>query len=119
AQQFGSNTSACAPCEVRTPARRQTPSGGARNVYSPQCGSYGPMSKTLGAGIARIGASASLSGDELAVPEEGASVCVGCVARLVMMAAGPSPTSNSRGADAQARERHRSVAEQSVCPAAR
>src|SRR6185503_1884182 len=31
-----------------TPARRQTPSGGARNVYSPQCGSYGPINRTRG-----------------------------------------------------------------------
>ncbi len=38
-QQFGSNTRACTPAFCRVPARRQTPSGGARNVYSPQCGS--------------------------------------------------------------------------------
>ena len=29
----------CAPAFCSTPARRQTPSGGARKVYSPQCGS--------------------------------------------------------------------------------
>src|SRR5450755_1347953 len=47
-QQFGSNTLTAAPAALRTPARRQTPSGGARKVYSPQCGSYGPTSKILG-----------------------------------------------------------------------
>src|ERR1700722_7314018 len=48
-QQFGSNTAAATPADCRTPASRHTPSGGARNVYSPQCGSYGPISNTLGA----------------------------------------------------------------------
>src|SRR5579862_5938368 len=47
-QQLGSNTFASIPAAARTPASRQTPSGGARNVYSPQCGSYGPISSTLG-----------------------------------------------------------------------
>ncbi len=35
-------------CLLEHPARRQTPSGGARNVYSPQCGSYGPISRIRG-----------------------------------------------------------------------
>jgi hypothetical protein len=48
-QQFGSNTVAAMPADWRTPANRHTPSGGARKVYSPQCGSYGPSSNTLGA----------------------------------------------------------------------
>lgn len=30
------------------PARRHTPSGGAKNVYSPQCESYGPINGNLG-----------------------------------------------------------------------
>ena len=37
--QFGSNTRTRAPAFCIAPARRHTPSGGARNVYSPQCGS--------------------------------------------------------------------------------
>src|SRR6202035_4113902 len=47
-QQLGSNTFASTPAATRTPASRQTPSGGERNVYSPQCGSYGPINSTLG-----------------------------------------------------------------------
>src|ERR1700680_5037162 len=47
-QQLGSNTLTSTPAVANTPASRQTPSGGARNVYSPQCGSYGPISNTLG-----------------------------------------------------------------------
>src|SRR5580700_1953680 len=46
-QQFGSKTCASTPFARKTPAKRQTPSGGARKVYSPQCGSYGPTSKYL------------------------------------------------------------------------
>src|SRR5688572_5478275 len=48
AQQLGSNTLAVYPCASSTPASRHTPRGGARNVYSPQCGSYGPINRTLG-----------------------------------------------------------------------
>ena len=47
-QQFGSKTFASTPADSSTPASRQTPSGGARKVYSPQCGSYGPINNTLG-----------------------------------------------------------------------
>ena len=39
AQQFGSKTFASAPADSSTPARRHTPNGGARKVYSPQSGS--------------------------------------------------------------------------------
>ncbi len=38
-QQFGSNTRVRTPAFSSTPASRHTPSGGARNVYSPQFGS--------------------------------------------------------------------------------
>src|SRR5271156_6583181 len=48
-QQFGSNTFASTPADSSTPAKRQTPRGGARKVNSPQCGSYGPISNILGA----------------------------------------------------------------------
>src|SRR5207245_10062886 len=47
-QQFGSKTLTSAPAASSTPARRHTPSGGARKVYSPQCGSYGPISRMRG-----------------------------------------------------------------------
>src|SRR5262249_31946625 len=47
-QQFGSKTLTVTPADSSTPARRQTPSGGARKVYSPQFGSYGPTSSIRG-----------------------------------------------------------------------
>ena len=47
-QAFGSNTRASTPRAVSTPMSRQTPRGGARNVYSPPIGSYGPTSRTRG-----------------------------------------------------------------------
>src|SRR5580704_17869641 len=46
-QQLGSNTWVSMSEARSAPARRQTPSGGARNVYSPHCGSYGPTSRYL------------------------------------------------------------------------
>ncbi len=47
-QQFGSKTLVSIPAASSTPASRQTPSGGARKVNSPQCGSYGPISNAEG-----------------------------------------------------------------------
>src|SRR6202011_691956 len=51
AQQLGSKTVTSTPADSSTPASRQTPRGGARKVYSPQCGSYGPISSPLGESI--------------------------------------------------------------------
>ena len=47
-QQFGSNTLTSTPTDSSTPASRHTPSGGARKVYSPQFGSYGPTNRIRG-----------------------------------------------------------------------